>query len=548
LLKVFRTETSVELTPAVLVSSAPVRNQVLNGTAADLDTAEGSAGPAGGQVTFTVNGGDIVLDLPAGSDNISTILGAMNAQLTGYTVTLDTSNRLVFTSNVGGADQSIAVKAGTGEGQIIRTALGLVEGESAEGAGTAAAGELFYLTETLQVRPESGVPTYAAYVTLEDDRADSDLIDRETLYTTGDRGAVSGVLDFTPPLPSSYIAAARDRIVMAGKNELVQISQRLFPNEAVTFADPNLVGPVGFAYQARVEGKITGVAALNDTILVGTRDELFAIQGEGPNYVGVGEFAPPMRIPADTGFYDWRSIVNTPEGLWFQGDVDKLYLFAGGAPLLDEAPRTRQGGYISGAACTEGDVPLVAWAVGDAARLVVRDLTNKQWMEDTLPAPPARAFIEHRGRFYFVQSNGDVWREKTGSAAYRDGTATAYSLQLTTGTIMPFGMQGWGRIGGIDVLASSAGSAASVQLEISYDDGLNWTSLGTQTVASAAENTPVRIEFTPAVQKTDRFKLRLTMTPTGVGSNGPGVALHGFTLYVRPKQGGPRFGADQRQQ
>lgn len=534
LLKLFRTETNLNALPAVLVI-APSTTQLTAISGGAIDTLETLS--AGNRLQLNVNGAGLTpIDFTVAATNLSVIGQEIIAAFPGLTFSVDsTGTVLTLTTVATGLSASIVVGGG-----LVRGLLGLAVGQTVTGTVDAEAGELFFLTATATAKPVVST-SYAEFTVITDRTADSDLIDNETLYTTGDRGAVSGVLDFAPPLPASFITATRDRVVCAGRSEIVQISQKAFPNEAVAFVDTNLVGPVGFAYQARVEGNITGLAAVDDAIVVGTRDELFIIGGEGPNYVGIGEFTSPARLPSETGIYDNRATILCSEGLWFQGDVDKLYLMprGGGAPAFDGKPvQDRLGTGLSGAASTEGDMPTVVFAVENVARLVVRDLVTKQWFEDSIPEPAARSFIEHRGLFYFVDDDGDVW----GQGGFADNGA-AVVLTVTTGTLAPFGLAGWGRLAGIVVLAERI-SDGTLQLEISYDEGVTYTSLGTETITGVATGTPARAEFVPAIQRGDRYKLRFTMTPT---DGGAGLALHGFTLYVRASDAGPpRFESARR--
>jgi hypothetical protein len=528
--KLFRTETNLNPVPAELVI-APTTAQLSSISAGGLNSLETLS--VNNSLRLNVNGaGEVVINFAATDTNLVAVGAAIVAQTVGLRAAVDDTGTILTLSTIlEGIGASIVV--GTTLPGLCAILLGLALGQTSTGSQEAEAGELFFLTATLQLDVSAASTTYAEFLTITDRTADADLIDNETIYTTGDRGAVSGVLDFAPPLPASFIAATRDRIVCAGSNEVVQISQRAFPNEAVAFVDVNLVGTVGFAYQARVEGRITGIAAIDDTIVVGTRDELFVIGGEGPNYVGLGEFTPPARLPSETGIYDNRATVLCSEGLWFQGDLDKLYLIprGGGAPTFEGKPaQDRLGTGISGAASTEGDVPVVVFAVENVARLIVRDLVSKQWFEDSIPEPAARSLIEHQGLFYFVDDDGDVW----GQGGFTDNGA-AVVLTVTTGTLAPFGLNGWGRLAGIVTLGERL-SDATLQVEISYDEGVNYTTLGTQTITGLTTGAPVRAEFVPAIQRGDRYKLRFTMTPT---DGGAGIALNGFTLYVRASDSGP---------
>ena len=336
------------------------------------------------------------------------------------------------------------------------------------------------------------------------------------------------------------MTATRDRLWLANSNELVQVSQRAFPNEAIAFVETNLVGPVGFAYQARVSGRITGIAALDERVIIGTRDRLYITGGDGPNYVGQGEFEVPIELPSEVGFYDFRSLALSSEGLWFQGDVDKLYLMprGGGVPVWAGEPvHTRLGGFISGAAVTEGETPRVAFGIGDAARAMVRDVTSKQWFEYALPATPARSFIEHRGKFYFVDGSGTVWAP----TGFSDNGAVI-PLQVEFGDFAPFGPNGQGRLRMVQLLGEFK-SAATVTLEISYDGGVTFPYSQSLSVTGLSTDAPVRLQWYPAIQRGDRFTFRVTMTPTTATQ---GVVLNALTLGVVPSRGETKLAAAVR--
>lgn len=534
-LKLFRTETNLNGVPASYVIS-PGTAQLLNIAAGTLDISETASG---NRLRVTVNGGAPVdVNFAAGDTNLQAVGLAITTQVSGLTFTVnDAQTTLTLTTIATGTAASIFLGTNGVGAPFIAGMLGVSFSFTATGTQDAEAGELFFLAKSVQ---SSDSP---ARISITDTASDASLIVQETLYTTGDRGAVSGVLDFAPPKPSSYVAVTRDRVVLADERGLVQMSQKAFPFEAIAFVDPGLVGPVGFAYQARIDGQITGLAAIDDSIVVGTRDELYLIAGEGPNYVGVGEFTVPTRLPSETGFYDWRSIALTSEGLWFQGDVDKLYMLprGGGVPTEDTAIEGRISSAIVGAATSEGDIPTVVMAT--AERLLVRDIQRKQWMEDTVPFTPI-TLLEHKGRFFSINSSDKiVWGESTTS--YNDN-ASHVVLSLTTGTVAPFGMDAWGRLGGVTVLASAIGTgSATLQAEISYDEGITWISMGTQTVTTPTADSAVRVEFCPIYQRGDRFKFRFTMTPTGVATN-RGLDLHGFTLWLKKARGIPRFDASKR--
>lgn len=381
-------------------------------------------------------------------------------------------------------------------------------------------------------------------VTLTDVLADASILTEPRLYTEGEFGAVSGVLDIAPPRASAYAAAMRDRIVLGSAGPAYQVSQTLLPEEPVAFAEPGVSGPVALSYFDSVEDDLTAVATLDDTIVLGTSDAVYVAGGEGPNLAGVGSFQSPARLPSDVGVYDWRSVIETSEGLWFLGAEGKLYLLprGGGVPqYAGEAVQDRFTGTVVGCAReTEDDT--VAWAVAGASPVLVVHEVNGGWFSDPLPFTPV-SLITHQGSMYAVADDGVVWAYGL-AGVYGDGALgdTAAVLQADTGHIQVFSQTGQGRIGAIDVLGEFQNPSA-VAVAISYDDGVTWTALGSFDITGTAGDTFER-QFYPARQRNGRFRLRLTMTPDAAQTEG--CRLTGFTVYYRTASGPTRLPSASR--
>jgi len=400
-------------------------------------------------------------------------------------------------------------------------------------------GELFYLTNT------GAVDTFTDSVTIVDIASDATLIGNPQLVTQGEFGATSGVLPMCPPRASSFIAATKRRLVLGSADTAWQWSQVSFPETQIWFAEPGLVGDPAQAYFDDVEaGRITGVAALDELAFIGTSSRLYVTGGAGPNLAGIGEFDPPHRLPADVGFYNAQSILETSEGLWFLGGPDTMYQVprGSGTPVLDHSAQDRFSTSITvvGAGYESAD-NLAAWAASNAT-LIARKLDTQQWFGDGLPFTPI-ALLGHRGRLYAVASDGVVWAQE--SAAYGDGAsgATAVALRVTTGQVAPFEMAGQGRLACVEVLGEFQ-AAAAILGEISYDDGQSWTSLGTHTVSGLTTGDTFQREWFPARQRGDRFRFRITMTPTVTTTEG--CRLTGLVVQYTKRNGPSRLASASR--
>lgn len=401
-------------------------------------------------------------------------------------------------------------------------------------------GELFYLVASVTADSDDATDVI-------DTLPDASIIDNKRLYTEGEFGTISGALDVTPPDPSSFVAALRDRVVLGGGGAAYQFSQTVLPEEPVCFTQPGVSGPVALAYQDSVEGRLTGVATLDDTVVLGTASALFVSGGEGPNLAGVGEFASPARLPGDVGIYDARSLVEDAAGLWFLGDADKLYLLPRGQgtpSFAGEPVQDRLTDDVVGAGRDVQD-DVTAWAVADGT-LVLRHGVGGQWLTDDLPFDPV-ALVSHRGRLYAVDDAGDVW-EQAEAGTYGDAAsgATAVALVVETGDVAAFGsVGGWGRLAGVEILGEFQ-TAAELLCEISYDSGKTYSSLGTHAVSGGglAAGDAFTRQWYPANQRGGKFRLRFTMTPTSTTTEG--CRLAGFVLYYTQRNGPSRLDSAKR--
>lgn len=420
--------------------------------------------------------------------------------------------------------------------ELYRTEKGLTDTST---------GEIFRLVGSAPVDD-----TGSDLVAITDTVADADLLGRAVLYTEGDIGAVSGVLDIAPPTPHAYVAPLRDRLVV-GFTDIgsgYQVSQTALPNEPVAFTQPGISGTPALAYQDTVEGRVTAVAGLDDVIIVGTSAHIYYSSGDGPNLAGQGEFSSPARYPADIGIYDWRSVLENSEGLYFLGASTDLYRLprGGGAPVRVQDPRSiwALGTVVGAGTAVQDNVSVWGVDTGSAGIAAVRDIAKQLWLRDALPFRPI-AFRAHQGVLYAIDTAGTVWQQS--ESAYGDGAsgATAVALQVVTGDIVAVsgGLAGFGRVGAIEVLGEYRADAA-VRVEASYDSGATFTDLGTFTVSGLSAGTMFQRQWFPSQQRTSKLRLRITMTPSV--STTEGCRLTGCVVYLSQSTGPSRLDSTRR--
>lgn len=382
--------------------------------------------------------------------------------------------------------------------------------------------------------------SYAATQTLADALSDVVAQTRPVLYTLSQKPIANVAMQ-----PCKYLAAGKDRMIFGGLPDpyLVQLSQLAFPGEPIENASPN-----NFAFQARLPERVTGVACPGDSYVAFTEAGIYQIPGEGPQRNGTGEFFTPRPIFTDGGCIDFRSIVDTARGTFFQLAADKLYLLDlnGTATWVGQPVRDTLELYptIVGAVLCQSTQRVAFACVNLAAndsQILIYDLRRGIWTVDR-PGFVLRSIGTYLGRLALVDTTGLVYLE---NAATGSGVGVLPTLSIRSGDYAPFAALGLGDIVRIAAQCTFVGNC-SVQGFISYDDGKTWTSMGTQTVTSAntklgnpvsgaalAADDPVTLIFTPHRRTADRFSVRLDVTnSTDTG----GVRVHMLSLEVQAQE------------
>lgn len=388
---------------------------------------------------------------------------------------------------------------------------------------------------------------FAESLSIVDTVSDADLLTQEVIYTQGARGTLSGPLQHEAAFPCEYLAAGSARLLSAGLPDQSQWQQskRAFPGEPIEWS--NQPGHFG-----SITGRTTAVFTQDDVDHVASRSEIFVVGGLGPDDNGNGEFDPPRALPGDAvGCIDWRSVVRTAAGTWFQAYPDRLYLLprgGGAAQWLSQPVRDTLAAFpvIVGAGVSGVD-DTVVWACNDAAgsgrRLVVSDLRNGSWYVDDLselPSGPIQALCEHQGRIHLA-IGGLVYRQDTSYPA------TAFiPVTVVTGSIAPAGTEGYCRLKGFLSTGKFRG-AHDIEGDVSFDDGVSFTSAG-QCVTAPVEvdsgytaGDTVSLRWRPKRRKGDRFVIRLRVTESDGASEAQ--TLSNLTLEVIRKRKSRRSSA-----
>ena len=288
---------------------------------------------------------------------------------------------------------------------------------------------------------------------INDTTTDADLVENELLYTTGN------VVESISPPAGKFIERFKNRMFLAGLEDenSIWFSKEHQPNQAVEFSDVFVITVDDTG------GAITGLATLDDKLVIFKESTIFVLMGDGPLPTGAqNQFNVPQIITTDVGAVSNVSIVKSRDGLMFKSNKG-IYLLDRGMNVSYVGADVEQWNDLTITSATViDDLNQVRFTTAEG-RCLVYDLFFKQW--STFTNIDAIDSINWQGKFIFLKSSAEVWRETKGS--YLDNgqpIITSYVLSL-----MQFAqIQGLQRIYKINVLGEYRGEHG-LKLELGYD-------------------------------------------------------------------------------
>jgi hypothetical protein len=390
---------------------------------------------------------------------------------------------------------------------------------------TQANGTLFYKVSTADTPVQNDVT--AATVSFDFTASDASIASNELLYTTG------GVLDASAVPPYKFSAVFKDRLVMAGLEDPYEFA---FTTKRVKGEQPRC----NDAFRGRVPadtGVITGVAVMDDKLILATEKTFYVVLGDGPDALGQGSFGDPQRIQAaDEGCSDFKSLVATPDGVMFRGGKGFSLLTRALEVAFVGADVDSYGDYTCRAATLRADVNEVWIQVdqgSDATGLcLVFSYEYKTWsvIPSGFGATDACLF---GGVYYRARSNGKVLKETPG--AFLD-EGVGYGRAMETGWFALAGRQGFQRLYQAEMLGTWA-SDCILTVEVAYDyqaynafDSVQILNGSGQYVAGG----PFQARRKMRVQKCEAVRFRFTETNPSGGSGGVDLDNLSLELGIRP--------------
>lgn len=390
---------------------------------------------------------------------------------------------------------------------------------------------------------DSATGTYA----LVDQDSDSDISDNEIVYVDG------GVKDNALAPSCIFSCKTETRLVLGGlwDGRIVQVSKIIVPNEPVQFTDDP-------SFQIVLPEACTGLAYQDGSIVAFAENAIYVVSGDGPNDQGIGQFTDARAICRDVGCADYRSILETAQGILFKSERGFYLLPRGnGNPLFvgaavqrfvdatveDYASTLFGNGYVNVLGAVTVSTPrertarfLVQTGDGDTIELVydldiaANDPLNG-WSYNTYavdlgaiglwPAGVvlARAGLSSATSTFYVHDGAF----KTDASDTEDIESTAQTAQ-----IRPGGLAGEVRVMSVvGLMSNTDGGTATLDLLI---DDLAAEQAGSQTL-TASTGSIYREVSCGQVADCTAFAVRMSSARTGAIL---GPTFHGFTANIQP--------------
>lgn len=363
--------------------------------------------------------------------------------------------------------------------------------------------------------------------TITDTALDATISDEELVYTDG------GVLDHDLGPSCRYLARSEDAVWFGGLFDpnIVQRSKLIFPSEPIQCTDHP-------SHQVVLPGECTGLAYMDGQVVAFTRDSILLINSSsGPNDQGVGEFSPPRLHTTGLGCVDGRSVLETPEGIFFlsQRGIELLPRGNGTVQFIGEAIKDLQQtslldqcGFSAYQADKNGSYARFGLMTGSSefsvpsVRYVATlDLANGQWFIDDYGSETMGALGAWPLGFALIRTDLDsdtsptpIWYEDGSLVSQPETSGAAYiDSSIVVNRIWPWGHGGWGKIRRV--------------LLTFYSHVANWTlSLTVQTDENTAQTVTWNVTGTGlqwrqlALINDECSSIKVTISDTDLAANG----------------------------
>lgn len=387
----------------------------------------------------------------------------------------------------------------------------------------------------------------------------SDPLTDAQLLSQGDALYTDAALCDYDLAPSARFMWRDERRVWFGglwEPEQVACSLDIIPAQPIEYSDfEGLNGPV---FRVLIGEPVTGGAYQDGVNYVFAEKAIYVFSGEGPDRQGNGDFSRPRIITSETGCIDYRSVIATSRGIFFQstrgiellprGGGTPQFVGAGIQDLLAEYP-TVLGAAIHLSVSSRSVRFVLSSAVDLESTIVaVYDLDIGAWSYDTTTQAISCIGSWPSGTAMGLRSQSDTncaLSDSKTASSHEDGGGFAPTLQLRTNVVRPWGLAGYGRLNSVTALFSSATATISLTMGAVLDDpatpggsslSKGWAFTGAGPRSDYRELTVTR--------ECTGFALTITLANTGSPTLYP--AIHGLTIEAQQLEGARRLPASEQ--
>ena len=261
----------------------------------------------------------------------------------------------------------------------------------------------------------------------------------QTLYTTG------GLAEYDAPPACSLIVNHQNRLWLAGLENpnLLWYSEEFSQGYGVGFSDLQtiLMNPIVGTVSG---GPIVQLASMDGNLIVLQENQVWYIQGTGPDDTGNGQFAMPQLVASSSaiGCRDPGSVVLTPDGLIFKGSGG-FYMLTRSLQLqfIGADVKAFNADVVTSAQCLSWNNGVIF--LSGTGTTLYYDYYYKAWSTFT-NHQGLDSIRDASGAYNYVNASGQICLQTPGS--YIDANGSGYPLLLQTAWLKPGGIQGFGRI------------------------------------------------------------------------------------------------------
>jgi len=410
----------------------------------------------------------------------------------------------------------------------------------------------FYRLTTVEGSPTLNVQNAGTnYFTVVDTAADTVVGANEQLYVQ-----IGQELADSQFPACQFATVGGERLWVGGgfKANVVQASKPFLPRMSVAFADDD-------AFRVMLPGACTGLAYL-DNLVAFTAEGIYVATGDGPDVAGVGSFSL-TRLPFSIGCVNWRSVVATDEGIFFQSERGMCLLPRGFAePIHMDQVSATLAAYpaITSVAAVRSEVATLAdsylppertiqWVCGntnDAAsgsafsdsRILVYDSIRKLWSVDSLGgSSPAFITAWNGGRAIACKAlSGQTHPLRLDDAGF-DDDGTAVQMKARTGDIRPWGTFAHGVINRVGLLYEMRASVTTSMTVASTTENGSRTATRTHTTGDPDTAAGTICYLDVELGKTTLRDVNFLRAEITQSSTNEGMALIGMVIEhdVKPQ-------------